>query len=195
MEYHTPGVYLSIPPGKIAPALIETAQLHIRKPAKEDILGVATAIQASLPDLQPWMHWATPPPSAKEIEQAIITSNEAFDQGTAFRYHLFTKASDGFAGSIGLSNIDWRVPKMELSFWLVSVFEKRGFMQEAVIATTKIALEFLGAHRVEIRVSEQNYKARNVAEKAGFQKEGRIHNDHRLPNGNLSHAFVYAKTK
>ena len=108
-------------------------------------------------------------------------------------FSLSLKGTEICLGSCGMPRLDWKVPKVEIGYWLRTPYCGKGFMNEAVVAVTLFALETLKVARVEIRCDEQNARSRRVAERAGYQLEGVLRNDERDHHGNLRSTCVFSK--
>lgn len=154
---------------------------------------VNAAVLESLGMLKPWMPWAQAPQALEAAEehcrdmQAKWHAREMLD----FCFH---RRDDGeFVGKGGLHTIDWRVPKLEIGYWIRTSCAGRGYATEATGALVEFARGALGARRVEIGCDAQNRASRRVAEKNGFALEGVLRQARRGVDGTLRDACVYAR--
>lgn len=177
------------------PEEFESERLLIRTPRQGDGPELNAAIRESFDDLRRWFPWADHIPDPEESEANVCTAYEKYKAKTDFRLLLFLKGTDTLVGACGLHSVDWSVPKFEIGYWVRSSYAGRGYITEAVNATTELALRQLGAHRVWIRMDSRNERSRMVAERAGFEFEGTIRNDERQVDGSLMDTHVYSKIR
>lgn len=174
---------------------METERLRLMPPSMENQPLMLEAVRESEKDLGvylPWVPYAlTEAESIEQTKQAI--SNFVNFEGE-LRYSLIEKNSGRFVGAIGLIIRDKTVPFFEIGYWLRSSCVGFGFVAEAIQVLEEYAFVELKANRVEIKAAESNVKSRAVAERCGYTLEGVLHNDRRLPSGELSNTMVYAKT-
>lgn len=175
------------------PEILETDRLVIRPPCLDDVPEIYAAVCESLPDLKPWMPWATEAYSLQSCEENTRTAVAHFITREDLRYHFHDKTETLLACS-GLHRIDWRVPKFEIGYWCRSSQSGKGYVTEGVAALTDLALGTLGAARVEIRCDALNLRSAAVAERCGYTLEGVLKHESRSPAGELRSTRVYART-
>jgi RimJ/RimL family protein N-acetyltransferase len=96
-------------------------------------------------------------------------------------------------GATGLHRFDWTVPKFEIGYWGRSSYQRRGLITEGVGALADMAVQALGARRLEVQADDANVRSWRVCERLGFVLEG-IHRHHRIdPAGVLRDTRVYAR--
>lgn len=177
------------------PEEFESERLIIRSPRPGDGAEVNAAIRESINALSQWLPWADHVPEVAETEGFACASYERYKAKTDFPMFLFRKDTGAFVGGSGLHNVDWRVPKFETGYWVRSSCAGQGYITEAVNAITELAFQRLGAYRVCIRMNSGNAPSRMVAERAGFEFEGKIRNDDRFADGSLRDTLVYSKIR
>ena len=85
------------------------------------------------------------------------------------------------------------MPKFEIGYWCRTGYTGHGYITEAVKATTFLAIDTLGAGRVEIRCDPRNHMSARVAERAGFQLEATLHNNELGTDGSLRNTLIYSR--
>jgi RimJ/RimL family protein N-acetyltransferase len=175
------------------PTELTTERLLLRMPRPRDGEKVNAAIRDSAAELARWMPWADPTPDVANTEQWCRKAAAHFLTREHLDFSIYLKGTEICLGSCGMPRIDWKVPKVEIGYWLRTPYSGKGFMSEAVVAVTTFALETLKVARVEIRCDERNDRSRRVAERAGFQFEGVLRNDERDHHGNLRSTCVHSK--
>jgi RimJ/RimL family protein N-acetyltransferase len=175
------------------PDSIETERLTIRAPRVEDAAEVAAAVTESLPELRPWMPWATEPPTSEfeigRLRQAAANWLTRKD----LLLHLFLKNTSTFVMGSGLHRIDWEAGKFEIGYWVRTKFMGQGFVTEAVNGITAFAFKHLHANRVEIRCDASNIRSAAVAKRCGFLLEGILRHDSVDVTGQLRSTMIFSK--
>jgi RimJ/RimL family protein N-acetyltransferase len=180
------------PPPVELPETIETERLILRSPRPGDGLAANEAVLETWDELHRWMPWAGERPSVEQSEERVRELQAKFLARTALPMTMWLRDGETFLGSADLHQIDWSVPKFAVGYWVRTAFLRRGYVTEAVRALTVFAFEVLGAERVEIQCSPENTRSQRVAERCGFDLEGRLRNHYREPNGELRDTLVYA---
>ena len=79
-----------------------------------------------------------------------------------------------FVGQLTLGNIIWgSLRQAYIGYWIDQSVAGRGITPTAVAMMTDYALEQAGLHRIEVNIRVENQASIRVAEKLGFQFEGR----------------------
>ena len=177
------------------PESLESERLLIRVPTLDDVPVIYEAVRESLPELKPWMVWATDDYSLEGCRENTQGAIDAFREKTSLRFHFHDKETGEFIGNSGFHAIDWSIPKLEVGYWCRSSKTGHGYIQEGVRALSDFALETLGVERVELRCDELNKASQEVASRAGFTLDGVLWNDSRTPDGDLRSTRVYSRLK
>jgi len=176
------------------PESFETERLSIRSPLFGDGPELHAAVRESMGELTLWMPWPKEHRTVDDSEASARRARVAFLQRTELRLHLYLRGTDTLVGSSGLQRIDWEVPKFEIGYWCRTSFTGRGYITEAVLGITEFACGTLGARRVEIRCDPRNLPSVRVAERAGFELEGRLHNSEVGTDGRARDTLIFALT-
>ncbi|HEX3721926.1 MAG TPA: GNAT family protein [Nitrolancea sp.] len=174
------------------PDQFETDRLLIRAPRPGDGVAIDEAVRETLVALRRWMDWALPEPSV-EISEAFARRGAAdFAARIDLPMLLWLKGGQTFVGSSGLHPHDWMVPRFEIGYWCRARFEGQGYISEAVRGISHFAFERLSARRLEIWCDACNERSARVAERTGFQLEGRLRNHMLDTRGHLRDTLVFA---
>lgn len=172
---------------------LKTERLILRPYVMEDATRLYQAINASLPELKPWMVWAQEESSLEKGRATITHFHKEMAEEREIPLAIFLH--DGtFVGSSGYfirDKADKDVPKFELGYWQDSRHAKMGYIREAVTAQTTALFNNLGANRVEIHCNADNHNSANVALKLGFALEGRLRNERRHL-GKLADSLIFS---
>lgn len=173
-----------------------TARLYMRAPQLNDAMDVWGAVSQSAPVLNRWIVWAQREMSIEMTEKKVRQAVADFIGREKLAFYIFLEETGEFLGCARLYDIDWRIRKFALDYWLDTKFEGHGYMTEAVKGLADFALEQLGAERIEFACDEKHSKARAVAKRAGFELEGVLHKNALSADGrDLRNTCVYAKIK
>jgi RimJ/RimL family protein N-acetyltransferase len=99
-----------------------------------------------------------------------------------------------YIGQISAKNIDWEIPRAELSYYISQEYEGRGIVKEALLLIIRFCFDNLHTQKLCIRTTPANYRSGKLAESCGFRKEGMIRNDFMKPDKTLSDVVYYGMT-
>lgn len=156
------------------------------------------SIQASLPELKPWLPWVHDPHLSEEtVEAEARRAHARFLTRDDLRYHMFLRENGRIIGGTGLHRINWSVPSFEIGYWVDSRHTGKGYALEAAAGLTDFAFDRLKARRVEIRCDSLNARSKAIPEKLGYHLEGELHNFMVAFDDptQLRNILVYAKTQ
>jgi RimJ/RimL family protein N-acetyltransferase len=149
----------------------------LRCPRSGDGARLHEAIQASLPELQPWLTWVQKPLDVEGYEVSLRQAASRFLVRQELRYLIFDASQETLLGSTGFHALDWRVPKAEIGYWVDTRHAGQGYVTEAVEALTELGLITLGFRRIEIRSDALNERSHAIARRLNYQLDGRlVHN-------------------
>lgn len=137
-----------------------------------------------------------PPPlmslqSAEGAEAWIRKMAADWQARQLFVFSVWEKESGDYIGETYLANPDWKVPCIELGYFVLAGHTGKGFATEAARATTHFAFEHLGVSRVELQCAADNLASRRVAERCGFVYEGHMRGRNRKKDGALVDRLWY----
>jgi ribosomal-protein-serine acetyltransferase len=161
------------------PEMINAGELVLKRwePAWAD--EATRAVRESLPELTPFMPWATEAYDLAACRGFIDNSVAEWDKGTTFNYGIFTAVGE-LVGSIGLMT-RMGPGVLEMGYWTRTPYAGRGYMTAAVEALTRVALTLPGIDRVAIRHDVANAASAAVATKAGFAEVRRVEREPEAP--------------
>lgn len=100
-----------------------------------------------------------------------------------FLFGVWSKESGAYIGETYLANADWQVPCIELGYFLSQDKLGKGFATEAARGVIRFAFEHLKVARIELHCAADNQGSMKVAERCGFQLEGRLRHRHHKKDG------------
>jgi ribosomal-protein-serine acetyltransferase len=139
------------------------------EPVRPDLAErIWTAVEASLPELRPWMAWA---PVADLASTRAFTEDEAAAWGSS-SWTFTIVVDDEVAGGVGLSHHEPLLASAQIGYWIRSDLAGRGLMTEAAALVVEFAFDDLDLHRIELRAAPDNVASVRIAEKLGFSRRG-----------------------
>ena len=94
----------------------EMAKLHIAE------------VQDSLPELSPWLGWATPEYKIEDSYEYLLGCNQKWEEGADFTY-VITTEDIPFMGTISVFNIKEKDKCVEIGYWISTKYAGNGYMQ------------------------------------------------------------------
>lgn len=99
-----------------------------------------------------------------------------------------------YIGQISAKNIDWEIPRAELSYYIDQAYEGKGFVKEALLLLIKFCFDHLHTQKLFIRTTPTNTRSGKLAESCGFRNEGIIRKDFLTYDKTLSDVVYYGMT-
>jgi [ribosomal protein S5]-alanine N-acetyltransferase len=180
-------------PLKVAiPTTLESERIVLRRYTLEDASALADAFNTNRARLQEEFPSRLRATSAiQDAEMFVWQLIQQWDVRIAFHFGVWEKSSKLYAGEISLTEIDWKIPKGNFSYFAVERFEGKGIISEAMMRMTALAFETLHMRKLQIRCSVDNLRSQRVAERCGFKIEGVLRNDFLKVDGHSLASLVY----
>ena len=160
----------------------------------EDAGPLYGAIDASREHLRPWMDWVERHQNVADTQEYITRCLLDFTRRETITIGIFSRHDNRTVlGGTGFHNIDWTVPAVEIGYWSAVAAQGHGFISEAVELLTDFAFRGLAANRVSIHCDPRNERSRRVAERCGYELEGRLRNAARTPTGTLRDTLIFSR--
>lgn len=166
------------------PDQLSTHRLLLRRYRPGDGAAYFRTVRASASHLYEFL----PPELASlqdeaDAERWIDQARAGWQGRQLFLFGLWTKESGAYIGEAYLANPDWRVPCIELGYFLGQAHTGSGYATEASREIIRFAFEHLAVARVELECAADNRASMKVAERCGFQLEGRLRRRHPRKDG------------
>lgn len=111
------------------------------------------------------------------------------------RYYIFEKEESHIVGTVSFAQIkSYPYCSGTLGYKMAVKKKNMGYGTEAVGAACEVAFCYLGLHRLEAYVMEENIPSVRLLEKCGFQKEGKCMKNLNI-NGEWRDHLLYAKIR
>ena len=174
------------------PGTLLGRRIAVRQYCEADAPALFEAVTESDSILRPWMVWVDSHRTVDDSLEYIRRSKLAFQLRTEFPMGIFGRSSGRFLGGTGFHIGETDVPAFEIGYWIRASAEGQGYVTEAVRLLTICGFSDLRAERLVIRCDARNDRSRRVAERQGYNFEGRLRRVQRDPAGNLADMLVYA---
>lgn len=156
--------------------IITDKTISLRPFQNSDVKSLYAAAHESLDDLIPWMSWAHPAYSEREVAEYIHVVRNSWDVGTYFAFAIFDPRDDTMLGVASLSHIHPIYQFCNLGYWIRTSRRGNGLAGRAARLAAKFGLEQLGLIRVEVVIAVGNSASLKVAEKSEARREGVLRN-------------------
>jgi ribosomal-protein-serine acetyltransferase len=156
---------------------------------RRDARAIYRHVEASRERLGEWLPWVERTHSVRDSRPFLAMARRALSEGCGM--HCGIWAGNEMAGVIGFNTIDRNNRNVTIGYWIGKDHEGKGIMSRAVRAMTSYAFRELGSERVEIRAATGNQRSRAIPERMGFQMEGVLRHNEKLPKGFVDHC-VYS---
>lgn len=130
------------------------------------------AIQESLPELSPWMSWATERYTVNVARDFIAITRAEWSRGTLYSFAIIHTETGQLLGGCGLSHFHPVYKFCNLGYWVRTSRHGHGYAGRAARLTAKFAFERANTIRAEIVIAVGNDASKRVAEKIGAHYEG-----------------------
>ena len=98
-------------------------------------------------------------------------------------------------GCLILKSIDWRIPKGEMAYFIDKNYEGKGITSRAIGKLIDYIFEEMEFKKVFLRIAPSNIGSIRIAEKNGFELEGRMRKEFRIETGVTVDVLYYGKLK
>jgi ribosomal-protein-serine acetyltransferase len=151
---------------------VMTPRLFLSPVDSSDAAELWLAVDGSRAHLEPWLPWVpfnSDPVANQRFTDACASD---WDTGRAVRFTVRERSSRTLVGVVGLEACVHLHRSCELGYWLRREATGRGYMTEAAHAAVDFAFHQMGAHRVRVAASTENYRSLQVIGRLGFRFEG-----------------------
>lgn len=131
---------------------------------------------------------------AKTIDEArafiqLITDN--LDNNVGVSWAMTLKDSDKMIGAIAIWRIDKENHRGEIGYVLLTEYQGKGLMLEAIQAVTDYAFKEMKLHSLEANINPDNLASQRVLERAGFVREAYFRENYYF-NGRFIDSAIYS---
>ncbi len=132
--------------------------------------------------------------SIKNIDSANLFISDKIKlskKRESFYFIILDNHSMEITGAIILKNLDWSVEKCEIGYFIDKDNEGKGITSKALSLISDHCFHELKLHKIFLRIAEDNFPSRRVAEKNGFVQEGILRQDFKVSEGHWIDVIYY----
>lgn len=132
-------------------------------------------VDANRTYLQEWLPWVTNTKSSKDSRQFLKSARQFSFGGQQFHTVIIYK--EKIVGLVGFNAIHKKHQKGEIGYWIAEPMQGKGIVTKSVQRLIKYGFQHLNLNRILIRVSANNLKSKQVAQRLNFTYEGTLRQD------------------
>ncbi len=171
---------------KIAPLKIESPRVLIRTYTIADASSLFKLIDSNKEILADYFPMTIESTSGiMATRKYILTRNSERKSGLSLFAGIFLKDGKTLIGQICAKDINQRVPKCEIGYFIDKSHFGKGFCSEATKLFSDYCFEKIGFAKITLRIEPKNTASKKVAEKSSYEFIGLAKNDFRSTKGRL----------
>ncbi len=174
------------------PERFETDKLLLRAYRAGDGAAFFDAVDEDRKELSLWLGWVDQHKTADDAEAYVRNMSGKWITRESLILGIFSKDEKTLYGGTGFHGFDWKVPSLEIGWFLRKSARGQGIGAEAVRLCCQLAFEHIGANRVSGTVDVLNDRSWRLFERVGFTREGHLRGNCRDHHGNLRDTFAYS---
>lgn len=175
------------------PSRIDGDRLVLRAYQPGDGARFFDALEEDRAELVQWLAWpGSMHKTAEEAESYVRNMAGKWLTREALIMGIFSKDGQTLYGGTGFHGFDWKVPSLEIGWFLRKSARGQGIAAEAVRLCCQLAFEHVGANRVWGTVDVLNDRSWRLFERVGFTREAHLRSECRDHHGVVRDTFVYA---
>lgn len=172
---------------------ITSARLFIRTYTLSDAKSLFQLVEANRETLSDYFPMTVEKnTSVMSKRQYILERNSERKLGKSLFAGIFT-LDNKHIGQICAKDINWRVPKCEMGYFIDKNSFGKGFGGEALLLFSNYCFEELKMAKITLRIEPKNYASKKLAHKCGFEMIGVSKNDFRSTTGRLMECEIWEK--
>jgi len=134
--------------------------------------------------------------SFQTVQEYIKQKSTAWSENKGYSFGIFLKEGGlQFIGHISVREIDWRVPKGEIAYFIFKKHIGKGYASETLMGFRGWCFGEKRFTRLFMKIAPSNTASIKVAERCGFNLEGTLLKDYRKRNKVLTDMHLYGYTK
>jgi ribosomal-protein-serine acetyltransferase len=150
--------------------------VRLRPYRKEDLQDLYLAVRESLPQLNPWLDFATDNYSLEDSKKWLTECPKAWEAGSAYNFAITDAQNGQYLGGCGLNDFNPQHTIANLGYWVRTNQTRRGIATACTRLVSRWGIDKLKLQRITIQIARPNRASQRVAEKAGAVLEGNLRN-------------------
>ena len=174
------------------PGRFETDVFVLRPYRAGDGAAFFAAVEEDRAELAQWLAWTGQYKSGEDAEAYVRNMAGRWITRESLIMGIFSKDEKTLYGGTGFHGFDWKVPSLEIGWFLRKSARGQGIGSGAVRLCCKLAFEHIGANRVWGTVDVLNDRSWRLFERVGFTREAHMRGNSRDHHGTVRDTFMYA---
>jgi ribosomal-protein-serine acetyltransferase len=185
-------------PAILHPRLLElperfgTETFVLRAYRAGDGKALFAAVNEDREDLSQWLPWVGNHQSVGDAETYVRNMAGKWITRESLTMGIFSKDETTLYGGTGFHGFDWKVPSLEIGWFLRKSARGQGIAADAVRLCCAFAFDHIGANRVWGSVNVLNERSWRLFERVGFTREAHLRGDSRDHHGAIRDTFIYS---
>lgn len=182
------------------PARLESDRLYLQPYQVGDGAWLAAALTTNRAHLAESLttvhsHFGLNLTKAEDAEIFVRRMESDWIARQRFVFGIWEKRDARYVGQIWIECRNWGAALHELGYYLLQAETGTGFATEAAKQALHFLFGTLHAEKVSLTCDVDNIRSWHVAERCGFQQEGRLRNEVRRNDGTLVDKLYYGLLK
>jgi ribosomal-protein-alanine N-acetyltransferase len=166
----------------------ETKRLLIRNIADDDL----NFIYEGLSHPEVIRYYGVSYKTLEETRSQLAWYKELEANNTGKWWLIYAKETESLAGAAGFNDYHPEHARIEIGFWLLPAFQRKGLMSEALENLIPLAVTKWNIHRMQAMVEPENIASAKLLTQCGFISEGKLR-DYERKDGKYISIEVYSK--
>ncbi len=168
----------------------------LRPPLSEDAESVFELIMTNKPRLIDYFPLAVGSiHSLIDTAEYIKLKTAQLEKKEAYTWLIIDTKTEKPIGFTFIKNIEWKIPKAEIAYYIDKHYEGKGIVSKALKLTITYCFDALKMNKLFLRAAIDNPASQRVAIKNGFLREGILRSDFRKADGKLIDLHYYGLVK
>ena len=176
----------------VLPERFETDTLVLRAYRAGDGAAFFEALEEDRAELAQWLGWTGRYANSDDAEAYVRDMAGKWITRESLILGIFSKDEKTLYGGTGFHGFDWKVPSLEIGWFMRKSARGQGIGADAVRLCCELAFEHIGANRVWGTVDVLNDRSWRLFERVGFTREAHLRGDSRDHHGNVRDTFAYS---
>ena len=174
------------------PDRFETDGFVMRPYRAGDGAAFFAAVDEDRAELGQWVGWVANYMTVDDAEAYVRNMAGRWVTREGLIMGIFSKDEKTLYGGTGFHGFDWKVPSLEIGWFLRKSARGQGIGAAAVALCCQLAFGQIGANRVWGTVDVLNDRSWRLFERVGFRREAHLRSECRDHHGIVRDTFVYA---
>jgi ribosomal-protein-serine acetyltransferase len=176
------------------PERFEGERVTLRPYRAGDGAAFFAAVDRHREDLAEWVGWVDQYPTLDDAEAYVRRMHSKWIARSALIVGIWSKDGRDYYGGTGYHGFDWKVPSLELGYFLTKDARGRGFGADAVRTVVDMGFRHLAARRIWATCDALNARSIRLLERTGFVREATMRDECVDHHGSLRDTYLYAMT-